>query len=355
MSKKILIIDDSALMRRAMSDIIKTKDEFEVVAVAKDGLEGLNKITANPALYDAIILDVNMPHMGGIELLEELYKAKIKHRTIIVSSTATEGTVETIRALELGAFDFVRKPDVTSNIFSQEFSDTLLRTLGMLFESDELKKSELHDNASQEGNARVRVTKNTGKTGMVVALACSTGGPKALQSLLPLLPANLNAPVVIVQHMPKGFTASLSQRLNELSSIKVSEAKEGDVLENGHVYIAPGGRHLEIVDTVGEHRIHLNDEPPIDALRPCANVMYSSLESCSFTKIVCVVLTGMGMDGTKGIKGLDNKKDIYVIAQDKESSVVYGMPRAVKEAGLVDEVVPLEKIADTIIKNVGVS
>jgi len=189
----------------------------------------------------------------------------------------------------------------------------------------------------------------------LVALACSTGGPKALQSVIPKLPKNLDAPMVLVQHMPKGFTKSLADRLNELSEITVSEACEGDVLENGHVYIAPGGLHMEVKkNTDGSHKITLNDMPAIGGLRPCANVTYDSLRNCGYDEVICVVLTGMGADGTNGILSLEKKKPIYVISQTAETCVVYGMPKAIYEAGVTDQVVPLENVAAAITKYVGV-
>jgi two-component system chemotaxis response regulator CheB len=189
----------------------------------------------------------------------------------------------------------------------------------------------------------------------LVALACSTGGPKSLQYVVPFLPANLDAPVVIVQHMPKGFTESLASRLNGLGDISVTEAKDGEVLEKGHVYIAPGGMHITIEKKGGKHYIKFDDAPPVEGLKPCANIMYKSLTMSSYDEITCVVLTGMGADGTAGIGELKNAGcNIHVIGQDKESCVVYGMPRAIAEAGLADEVVPLNKITETIIKNVGV-
>ena len=190
----------------------------------------------------------------------------------------------------------------------------------------------------------------------VVALACSTGGPKSLQQVIPMLPKNLDAGVVLVQHMPAGFTASLAARLNEISDIKVKEGAEGDVIQKGCVYIAPGGKHIRVVRKGTDYVLKLSEEPPIDGLRPCANVMYKSLVESNYDEITCVVLTGMGADGTEGIKALSaGKKKIHVIAQDEESCVVYGMPKAIAQTGLVDEVVPLNKIAETITKNVGVS
>lgn len=357
--KKILIIDDSALMRRVISDIIKSRSEFEIVGIARDGVEGFEKITSNPDGLDAVVMDINMPKMDGLEVLEKLQKFHIKHKTIVASTIAVEGAHETIRALELGAFDFVTKPVNYAQVIGEGFRDELLKKLevatGLNESGIEKKTSEIIKAPVKRIENRVNRKPGTGGR-KIVALACSTGGPKSLHSVIPKLPAELDAPMVLVQHMPKGFTFSLAQRLNEISKIKVSEAVEGEILENGHVYIAPGGRHMQIVkDGPNRARIHLNDEPPIDALRPCANVMYDSLITTDYDNITCVVLTGMGADGTKGITNLASHKNVYVIAQDKESCVVYGMPKAITESGLVDEVKPLDEIADAITKSVGVS
>ena len=194
---------------------------------------------------------------------------------------------------------------------------------------------------------------NAGKK--IVAIASSTGGPKALQNLIPKLPANLNAPVVIVQHMPAGFTEALAGRLDALGEISVKEAAEGDVLEAGHVYLARGGRHMNVVRQLGKHVIHYTDEAPREGVRPCANYMYESLAGSSYDEVVCVVMTGMGADGTAGIKNLKEKKKITVITQTEATCVVYGMPRSAVLAGLSEKEVPLEQIANEIIKNVGVS
>ena len=188
-----------------------------------------------------------------------------------------------------------------------------------------------------------------------MALACSTGGPKSLQSVIPYLEKNMDAPMVLVQHMPVGFTRSMAERLNELSRVKVKEAEENDILQKGCVYVAPGGFHLEVVAAPGGmHKIHLSDAPAIGGLRPCANVMYKSLKKSAYDQIVCVVLTGMGADGTEGIRELNRVKPIYVIAQDEPTCVVYGMPKAIAETGLVDEVVPLTNVSKSIINQVGV-
>ncbi len=188
----------------------------------------------------------------------------------------------------------------------------------------------------------------------IVAIASSTGGPKALQGLIPLLPANLNAPVLIVQHMPAGFTEALAARLNTLSPLAVKEAADGDVIKQGQVYLARGGRHMKAVRSGARHVIRYSDEPPREGVRPCANYMYESLATCNYDEIVCAVLTGMGADGTAGIKNLKEKKRVKVFAQSEESSTVYGMPKAIVTAGLSGKGISLERIAQEIIRNVGV-
>ena len=189
----------------------------------------------------------------------------------------------------------------------------------------------------------------------LVAVACSTGGPKALQYVIPFLPENLDAPVLLVQHMPAGFTESLSKRLDELSRVHVKEAADGEELQKGTVYIAKGGSQMRLVErSRGTYCLKLTDEPPRNGLRPCADIMFESLMKTGFDEITCVVMTGMGADGTKGILQLQKTNKIYVIAQDEKSCVVYGMPKAIAKAGAVDEVQSLRNIADAVTKHVGV-
>lgn len=387
MAKKILIIDDSALMRRVISDIIKTNKQYEVADFARDGLEGFDRIVSHPKLYDAIILDINMPKMNGLELLEMLQKNRIQETVIVVSTVAKEGAKETIKALELGAFDFVTKPENFIEAKGEDFKQRILDMLDVAtagstkasvistmpvtqsintratsirtFASSRVEKSSpVIPSRSTQPVMTVKMgnpgTYKKDHANRIVALACSTGGPKSLQQVVPYLPKNLDAGVVIVQHMPAGFTKSLAMRLNEISNVTVKEAENGDIITKGTVYIAPGGRHLRLVKSGSDTKVALSDEPPVDALRPCANVMYESLLTSPYDEIICVVLTGMGADGTKGIKALKERKKIYVIGQNEATSIVYGMPRAVAEAGLVNEVRPLEEIADAITRNTGV-
>ena len=175
-----------------------------------------------------------------------------------------------------------------------------------------------------------------------------------MQAVIPKLPGNMKVPMVIVQHMPAGFTASLAERLDSLSQVSVKEAHEGDVLVPGTVYIAMGGKHLNVQTSAGKYTIHYTDEPPREGVKPCANYMYESLRDSKFDRIVCVVLTGMGADGTQGINNLKQSKKIHVIVQEASTCAVYGMPKSAVNAGLADQVVPLEQIAQEIITNVGV-
>lgn len=347
MKKNILVVDDSALMRRIICDIINSDDDFQATDFCRDGLEAYELKS-----YDGVVLDVNMPRMDGLQLLERLQKEHIKAKVVMVSTLTTKDAEVTILAMERGAIDFVTKPGNVIEAKGEDFKKQLLSVLTAVYNT-QLYKRTTPDTFKPAGVAKhIRPVRTDRK---LVALACSTGGPKALQSVIPYLPKNLDAPVVLVQHMPAGFTKSMADRLNELSEVSVKEAEEGDVLEKGHVYVAPGGMHMEVVKAHGNtHRIKLDDLPPIGGLRPCANIMFDSLAKTDYDEIICIVLTGMGADGTNGILSLNRTKPIHVIAQDAQTCVVYGMPRAIAEAGMVDEVVPLTAVAKTIIKNVGV-
>lgn len=189
----------------------------------------------------------------------------------------------------------------------------------------------------------------------VVAIASSTGGPKALQSVIPRLPADFPAPVLIVQHMQAGFTKSLAERLNMVSPLTVKEAEEGEALEKGYVYLAKSGMHMQVKKKPGvRYVIHYSDEPAREGVKPCANYLYESLAEIGFETIICVVMTGMGADGTAGIRYLKQKKKVTVIAQEKSTCAVYGMPRSVVEANLADKTIPLEEIAGEIMISMGV-
>ena len=358
MKKKILIVDDSALMRSVLCDIIKSDQRFEVEDTAKDWIEAFELLSKKT--YSAVILDINMPRMNGLQLLRKMKKTNIRANVLMASTLTKEGAKETIEALELGALDFIHKPDAILEIKGNEFKREFLKLLGVVTRPNVgiirdtlqlVKKKPVRGENSFTPKLRVGV-KVSGKK--LVAIASSTGGPKALQEVVTKLPSDLNAPVLIVQHMPKGFTKSLAERLDGLSSISIKEAEEGEKIKIGQVYIAPGGKHMKLKKRGSDYCIQCTDEPPREGVKPCANYMYESLTDSSFAEIVCVVLTGMGGDGTKGILHLEEKKKIHVIAQNEETCAVYGMPKSIVATGLVNDLVPLGKVAEMIIKNVGV-
>lgn len=358
MKKKILVVDDSALMRRVICDIINSDNRFEVVDKATNGLEAFDLLNRNH--YDAVVLDVNMPKMNGLQLLQELQKYKIPAKIMMASTDTSEGAQITLEALELGAMDFIHKPDNAFECRVDDFKQEMLRILNALansslpvFETSNQRVQNTSKVQKVVAHTDTQTVKTRGKK--LVAIASSTGGPKALQAVIPKLPKNLDAPVLIVQHMPKGFTATLAERLNTLSEIEVKEATEGDVLKPGQVYLARGGMHMKVSKSSRNgYVIHYSDEPSREGVKPCANYMYESLTETNFDEIVCVVMTGMGADGMVGIRNLEEKKKVHVIAQNQESCIVYGMPKSVVNAGLSDRVVPLDEIAQEIILNVGV-
>lgn len=384
MAKKIFIVDDSALMRRIACDIIASDDRFEVADMAKNGLEALDLLQTKE--YDAVILDVNMPRMNGLELLRELQKRNIHARVLMFSTQTGEGTRETLEALELGAVDFIQKPEGIIGTGDVKFRNRFLELLSVVarayarpryvgdngskrnvsttsFINDTVNVTREHlsrttnslRNISRPTGGDVKLRPSVKVLGeKIVAIASSTGGPKALQHVIPKLPANLDAPVLLVQHMPAGFTKSLADRLDELSPIKVKEAEDGEKLEKGCVYVACGGRHMKVSKSANHYRIYYTDEASREGVRPCANYMYESLIDSDYAQICCVVLTGMGADGTVGIKNLEEKKKVHIISQDEETCAVYGMPKSIANTGLVNEVLPLDLVADSIVRNVGI-
>ncbi len=381
-AKKILVVDDSALMRRIASDIIDGDSRYHVEDKAKDGAEALELLKKKS--YDAVVLDVNMPRMGGLELLRELQKQKISVRVLMFSSTTGEGTKETIEALELGAVDFIQKPSGLAALKDEEFKEHFLKYLAVVSKASlvggvgtvqpqaaatikppvpQIRTGKAVTTTTADGfthispatgGIKLRSSVPSVSGEKCIAIACSTGGPKALQKVIPYIPAGINAPILLVQHMPAGFTKSLAERLDALSKVKVKEAEDGDRLEKGIVYLAAGGKHMKVGRSGNQMRIYYSDEPAREGVKPAANYMYESLVDSPYAEICCAVLTGMGADGTVGIQNLEKQKKIYVVAQDESTSAVYGMPRAIAQTGLVSEIVPLERVADAITKHVGV-
>lgn len=346
--KKILVVDDSALMRRIVCDIISLDEQFCVQDLAANGQEAIQLMQRKA--YDAVILDIIMPKLDGIGVLKEINRLGLQEHVVIFSSETRKDAEITLQALELGAVDFIHKPDSILEAKKDTFVKRFLTILSSAVQSrPQPEKPVAGSHRKQKQSLSGTPDGNT-----VVAIACSTGGPKALGEIIPKLPANLDAPVLIVQHMPEGFTKSLAQRLNERSPLHVMEAENNMEIQKGCAYIARGGKHMEIVQRDGNHYLILKDGPAREGVRPCANFMYESLAESGYSRVVCVVLTGMGADGTAGIRNLHQKKPIYVIAQQKESCAVYGMPRSIVASGLTNQIEPVENVADAIIKSVGV-
>ena len=357
-AKKILIVDDSALTRRVLCDIINSDERYTVEGMANNGIEALKLLEEKT--FDGIITDINMPRMNGLEFLKELKKLKREERVMVLSTETSEGAKVTLDALELGAVDFIQKPQSAIYSKDQDFIKRFFEILEAVVFSNRKASSGIFRNSVILRPAgllakvdAVNVPKE-GKGNKIVAIASSTGGPKALQSVIPRLPKNLDAPVLIVQHMPVGFTKSLADSLNAMSELTVSEAVDGEFIEKGHVYVSKGGAHMNYQEFNGRGRIVYSDEPSREGVKPCANYMYESLAKSPYHTVVCVVLTGMGHDGTEGIQNLVKTKKTHIIAEDEKSCVVNGMPGSIVATGLVNEVVDLDQVAQSILANVGV-
>ncbi len=349
--KKILIIDDSALMRRVMSDIIQAESDFCVADTAENGFVAAQYIVENRQ-YDCILLDINMPKMDGITFLQFLKEKGCMTPTLVVSSIASKSAKETIRALELGAYDFVKKPGQVTDC-KDDFGAQLMQKIRCAFEINNSVVCEEKREKTKPIVKEVRPSKVSGRTqekGDIIFIASSTGGPKALQSVVPKFTPDVGCPIVVVQHMPAGFTKSLADRLNEMSPCEVVEAEDGMVLKNGVVYIAKGGFQLSIsMNKKGEHCLSVRKDAPRNGLRPCADIFLESLLDSGYRNILCAVLTGMGSDGTKGLVQLKKMKKVYTVSQSESTCVVYGMPRAAEKEGVVDMVADLQDIAHHLI------
>ncbi|MDR7856248.1 chemotaxis response regulator protein-glutamate methylesterase [Tissierella sp.] len=346
---RVLIVDDSALMRKILADILNSDDDISVIDTAKNGEEALRKIDSLKP--DLVTMDIEMPLMDGITTLKHIV-TKFKIPVIMISSLTSQGAELTLKALDEGAVDFLAKP---TNIFSLSQSDIKMEII------DKVKAGSKSKLCNREPINRIdkldtpiiehgQIQKNFTN---IIAIGTSTGGPRALQSLLPELPSNINASIVVVQHMPPKFTKSLADRLNLTSSIKIKEAEEGDVLCRGHAYIAPGDFHMEIVKEGKDLVVRLNKKPQVMGLRPTVDALMESVSKISNFSKIGIILTGMGSDGTKGIVQM-KESNSYTIAQDEASSVVFGMPKAAISTRLIDEILPLNEIAGIIMKKVGV-
>ena len=361
---KVMVVEDSAYMRYVISEFLESDDGITVVEKARDGVDAIEKLRRT--LPDVITLDIQMPRMDGLQFLEEMRKQyHIPIPTIMVSSLTFEGAEDTIRALELGAVDFVPKPSGVLAMTIDQLREDIIAKVKiaaqikpMALADPATQECALQNQANQERNqATGTLPPRTGRPAReflaekiislkkVVAVGCSTGGPRALTEIIPLLPRDIPACLIIVQHMPAKFTASLAERLDAISEIDVKEAANGDKIRPGIVYIAPGDYHI----LAGKNDvIYLNQDPPQHGVRPSVNVMIKSVAAIYGKRAVGVILTGMGSDGRDGIMTIKEQGG-FVLAEHESSCVVYGMPRAAIEAGAVDRVAPLARMADEIL------
>lgn len=355
---RVLVVDDSAFMRKVLANMLASDPRIQIVGTARNGDDALVQVRSLKP--DVMTLDIEMPGTNGIEVLRRVME-EMPMPVVMVSSLTERGAQETLTALDLGAVDFIPKKlhDSAVNIVSlqQELIDKVIEAHKV---GEKLSRLTAGPNGSCRAPAPVRAASAVdvsvsrsapsslhARGSKVVAIGCSTGGPKALQEILPLFPKDFPAPILVVQHMPKFFTGPLAQRLNELSQVEVREAADGDVLKPGLALIAPGGLHMKLMwRNAAEARIVLASEP-VTLHRPSVDVMMESVAQVYSGRAVGVILTGMGHDGQSGMKAIKMAHG-RTIAQDEGTSVVYGMPKAVVESGMADKIVPLGMIAGEI-------
>ncbi len=349
---KVLIVDDSAFMRNALASMLSSDADITIVGMARDGLEAIEKVqTLKP---DIVTMDVEMPKMDGITALRHIME-KNPVPVIMVSSLTTDGAKATLDALESGALDFIPKnlSDLSINIV--KLKEILIDKVKHLAKRGVARISVRQTTSSDIARSQIAAmpVRTTGERKIgIVSIGTSTGGPRALQEIITKLPKEFPVPIVIAQHMPSNFTKPFADRLNQLSQLSVQEAQEGDTLKAGIVLIAPGRGHMrlkrvrgiETIVTITENEKEFIYRPSVDALMLSVAELYPG-------RALGVILTGMGHDGEAGVREM-KKKGSRIIAQNEETCVVYGMPRAVVEAGLADKILPIDEIAGEIINSV---
>ncbi len=352
-SVRVLVVDDSYFMRKMIQDMLADSDgSIMVLDTAQNGLEAVEK--TKKLKPDVITLDVEMPQMNGLEALEKIMSER-PTPVIMLSSHTGEGTDTTIRALELGAVDCLAKPagralekmkEIQAELIEKIKTASTIRPRQRISVGPEPKLPVLPEKKGVppriEGPSRADKPAT-----FVVAIASSTGGPRALNELFSHLQRNPSVAYVIVQHISIGFTKALARRLGEVSCLSISQAEDQETLLGGHAYLAPGGAHLVLEGSLGRYRMAFNDSPPRLGVKPSADIMMASVAGIAAKNCVGVVLTGMGRDGTEGLKAI-RAAGGRTFAQDAESCVVYGMPKSVVDAGLADRQLTLPKMAEEI-------
>jgi len=348
---RVLIVDDSAFMCRVLRDIISADPQMEVAGQGRDGREAVS--LAESLKPDVITMDINMPHIDGLQATE-LIMSQHPRPIVIVSSESREGAASTLRALELGAIDFVPKPSSGIDLDMKSVGADLTRKLKLAAKVRVVRTATRSKiavpappPAANPASAQTIAAQYGGKFPVVV-VAASTGGPAAVTQLVGALPRELPAAVVLVLHMPAAFTSQFTAQLTEVSTLPVKEAASNDALQPGTIYVCPGSSHLRLSM---QGKIQLDEGPRIDGYRPCADVAFDTISSWAGALTIGVVLTGMGADASKGSVALKGHGG-YVLAQDEATSMIFGMPAEAIKAGAVDEVLPLRDIASAIEKRV---
>lgn len=348
---RVLVVDDSAFMRKSITIMLTSDPEIEVVGTARDGIEAIEQ--TKKLKPDLITLDVEMPRMDGLTALEKIMK-ECPTPVLMLSSLTTEGAETTVKALELGAVDFIAKELSFVSVNIVNIKDSLLKKVKEIVKHRRHKERLLKLQGLTLGQEKKYTAPTPARTGQLskglyraIAIGISTGGPMSLQQVIPKLRGDLNVPVFIVQHMPPKFTKSLADRLNSMSALEVKEAENGEIVKNNVVYIAPGGLHMLFKKNGANVQIEISTEPSNTLHKPSVDVMISSAVKVYGKNLLGVIMTGMGKDGYEGIKEL---KEVggHAIAQDEMSCVVYGMPKAIVDGNLSDVILPLDKIAENI-------
>ncbi len=343
---KVVVVDDSAFMRKAISTMLKKDNDIEVAGIAKNGQEGLDLVRKLDP--DVVTLDIEMPVMDGLTALKRIMM-EMPRPVIMVSSLTTEGAESTLKAMEYGAVDFIPKQlsKVSLDIVKIE------KELQSKVKAVARKKAKISRLAALQRPRKVSRIKpapavSSGKPARdIVVIGVSTGGPPAVQKILTDLPGDFPGTIFIAQHMPRAFTGPFARRLNESTGLNVKEAQNGDLVRRGQVYIAQGGMHLKINQMISRIEVEVTDDPSDVLYKPSVNVLFSSAAKGVGSRALGVVLTGMGSDGLLGARDLKAGGGI-LLAQSEETCVVYGMPKSVVDDGLADRIVDLEDMAATI-------